>query len=317
MTYFSLTQFLFLQTKKSRGWPTVRLRSPSTWSRASRRRLWRGTSPSSPTTSKWFTSTSPRCGDLFFSFLKLKRDFNRKRLQEPGELFQAGYHDITYVAQDASGNQAKCQFTIHVTGLVFANQDNNSPITKVKISKENFWDQFLIFENFPKGSQGSSPCPMPGIQAGQIRRDVHGKFLITFYLKIVTFLTVDFVQYKVPTGCIVVNNPSVLASRAISTPAPRYSFDWDYAGSSSSSGGDSSSFHQEPPSRSPNGKLIDSGSIGAHRLRDAAIPSAPVILPGPSWHPSMGGQPLRLSNSRGNSGRIQSGSSTVKDVQTG
>jgi len=53
------------------------------------------------------------------------------KFQEPGELFQAGYHDVSYTAEDASGNVAKCQFTIHVTGLVFPNQDNSSPITKV------------------------------------------------------------------------------------------------------------------------------------------------------------------------------------------
>jgi len=50
--------------------------------------------------------------------------------KEPGELFQAGYHEVVYTGQDAAGNLAKCQFTIHVTSLSFA-KDNASPITKV------------------------------------------------------------------------------------------------------------------------------------------------------------------------------------------
>lgn len=57
----------------------------------------------------------------------------RLSVKEPGELFQAGYHDIVYEAQDGAGNQAKCQFTIHVTGMSY--KENLPGIPKVNREK--------------------------------------------------------------------------------------------------------------------------------------------------------------------------------------
>lgn len=45
-------------------------------------------------------------------------------------MFQAGFHEINYVAQDAAGNEAKCHFTIHVTSL--NDKEIGAPITKVE-----------------------------------------------------------------------------------------------------------------------------------------------------------------------------------------
>jgi len=50
--------------------------------------------------------------------------------KDTGELFQAGYHDIVYEAQDGAGNQATCQFTIHVTGITYK-ENTPSRIPKV------------------------------------------------------------------------------------------------------------------------------------------------------------------------------------------
>ena len=74
-------------------------------------------------------------------------------------------------------------------------------------------------------------------------------------------------------------------------------FDWDFSGpSNGQEGGDPANIGQ---SSRTNNKLVD----GIPRLRDAAAPSSPVILPGPALLPSMGSQPLRL-NGRARKSRI-------------
>uniref|UniRef100_A0A0P6DBK5 Putative Fibrillin-2 n=1 Tax=Daphnia magna TaxID=35525 RepID=A0A0P6DBK5_9CRUS len=174
--------------------------------------------------------------------------------REPGELFQAGYHEIAYVAQDGAGNQAKCQFTIHVTSQT-VHRDTSSPITKLPRGR--------VLVRCP----GSKP----------------GKY-------------VEMYTYKVPAGCIVINNPSAYTRATVTTLAPRYTvFDWNFGASSDSEGGDgrdSANTGRHPASHN---KLVD----GVPRLRDAGAPSSPVIVPGPALIPSMGSQPVRLGNGNG------------------
>ncbi|XP_059351153.1 fibrillin-1-like isoform X4 [Daphnia carinata] len=192
--------------------------------------------------------------------------------REPGELFQAGYHEIAYVAQDGAGNQAKCQFTIHVTSQT-VHRDTSSPITKLPRGR--------VLVRCP----GSKP----------------GKY-------------VEMYTYKVPAGCIVINNPSAYTRATVTTLAPRYTvFDWDFGASSGSEGGegrDSANTGRHPASHN---KLVD----GVPRLRDAAAPSSPVILPGPALLPSMGSQPLRL-NGRARKSRItEPGLQLIPNVPSG
>ena len=101
-------------------------------------------------------------------------------------------------------------------------------------------------------TERSSVGPLPGIQARKIRRNVHGKLFIwcTYILskrKRITsareyriddkrssswmasqllFMYFSCIhvckQYKVPTGCIVINNPSAYTRATVTTLAPRY-----------------------------------------------------------------------------------------------
>ena len=65
-----------------------------------------------------FSSPNPGFGhSILTPFLSMNHPLtSHVSEQEPGELFQSGYHDVMYEAVDAAGNKAKCQFSIHVTG---------------------------------------------------------------------------------------------------------------------------------------------------------------------------------------------------------
>ena len=63
-------------------------------------------------------------------------------------------------------------------------------------------------------------------------------------------------------------------------------FDWNFAGSS----GVGQTGQMTTSTTEPSAERTYDGSHYATRLRDA-VPSAPAILPGPSWLPSMGRPP--------------------------
>lgn len=95
-------------------------------------------------------------------------------------------------------------------------------------------------------------------------------------------------------------------------------FDWDFHGGATGTNlaeiegtGDVTGLGR----LSTSNKVVD----GVPRLRDAAIPSSPVILPGPALLPSMGSQPLRLNNNgRARKSRImEQGPQLIPNVPSG
>lgn len=96
-------------------------------------------------------------------------------------------------------------------------------------------------------------------------------------------------------------------------------FDWDFHGASiGKNNGDSIGDNGDVTSSSRfsnSNKVVDV----VPRLRDAAVPSPPVILPGPALIPSMGSQPLRIgSNVRARKSRImEHGPQLIPNVPSG
>ncbi len=183
-------------------------------------------------------------------------------------MFQAGYHEITYIAQDGAGNQAKCQFTIHVTSPTI-HRDTTSPITKVRTGYEfqmnpmHHHCNLMVATCRPQLPRGRVLVRCPGSKPGKYvemytvrikliymrylsdkqqarvrARHIDGgeqvdqspncySFLLLLgfldfpciYVCIMMFVCL---QYKVPAGCIVINNPSAYTRATITTLAPRY-----------------------------------------------------------------------------------------------